>query len=127
MELIEAIEAREVLDSRGNPTVEVDVLLEDGSVHAACNVENAAYGPSMCAERSAVFKAVSERGPGVRVLAAVVYTPTSRPTSPCGPCRQVLSEFGPDALVVCVCDGEEELRTDLTSLLPHPFCADGRD
>ncbi|NIP37268.1 MAG: cytidine deaminase [Thermoplasmata archaeon] len=97
------------------------VLLADGSVFSGCNVENAAYGPTICAERTAVVKAVSERGPDIRIEAVVVYTPTRGPTPPCGPCRQVVSEFGPEALVVSVCDGEEELRTDMRELLPYQF------
>ncbi len=97
------------------------VLLEDGSVFSGCNVENPAYGPTMCAERTAIFKAVSERGPDIRVSMVVVYTPTSRPTPPCGPCRQVISEFGREARVVSVCDGDQVLDTDLVELLPHAF------
>jgi cytidine deaminase len=104
--------------------VGASVLLEDGSAFSGCNVENSAYGPTMCAERTAIFKAVSERGPGIRVSTVVVYTPTPRPTPPCGPCRQVISEFGREARVVCVCDGDQVLDTDLVDLLPHAFSAE---
>jgi cytidine deaminase len=97
------------------------LLLADGSVVSGCNVENVAYGPTICAERTAVVKAVSERGPRIRIEAVVVYTPTQRPTPPCGPCRQVISEFGPDAEVVCVCDGEGEIRASMLELLPYGF------
>jgi cytidine deaminase len=97
------------------------VLLDDGSVHSGCNVENVAYGPTICAERTAVVKAVSERGPRIRIEAVVVYTPTQLPTPPCGPCRQVISEFGPDAEVLCVCDGDEEIRASMLELLPYQF------
>lgn len=99
------------------------VLLEDGSVFSGCNVENSAYGPTMCAERTAVFKAVSERGPDIRISTVVVYTPTPRPTPPCGPCRQVVSEFGREARVVSVCDSDQVLDADLVELLPHAFSA----
>jgi cytidine deaminase len=97
------------------------VLLSGGDIFSGCNVENVAYGPTICAERTAVVKAVSERGPDVQIEAVVVYTPTPRPTPPCGPCRQVISEFGPDAVVVCVCDGEEEIRAGMQELLPYQF------
>jgi cytidine deaminase len=97
------------------------VLLADGTIFSGCNVENIAYGPTICAERTAVVKAVSERGPEIRIEAVVVYTPTQRPTPPCGPCRQVISEFGPHAEVVCVCDGEDEIRASMQELLPHQF------
>jgi cytidine deaminase len=50
-----------------------------------------------------------------------VYTPTSTPTAPCGTCRQVLNEFGPEALVLCVCDGPGTIRASLPDLLPHAF------
>ncbi|HEX8958368.1 MAG TPA: cytidine deaminase, partial [Solirubrobacterales bacterium] len=69
---------------------------EAGSeIFAGCNVENASYDLTICAERSAVVQAISA---GYRkLLAVVVYTPTETPTAPCGACRQVLFEFGPDA------------------------------
>jgi cytidine deaminase len=95
------------------------VLTDDGAITAGCNVENASYGLTVCAERNAVFRAVAEGR--TRVVAVAVYTPTPRPTAPCGACRQVLYEFGPGAEVVGVCDGPETLRARLTDLLPHAF------
>ena len=74
------------------------VLAASGKVFSGCNVENASYGLCNCAERTAIFNAVAA---GEQVLrAVVVYTPTANPTSPCGACRQVISEFGPRARVV---------------------------
>ena len=68
-------------------------LTEDDAIFAGCNVENASYGLTVVAERNAIFQAV---GMGKRVIrAVVVFTPTPRPTSPCGACRQVINEFGP--------------------------------
>ena len=65
------------------------------------------------------------RRPGRRhaavIRAVVVYTPTSEPTAPCGACRQVINEFGPDAEVRCICDGPGELRFRLSELLPAAF------
>ena len=95
------------------------VLAEDGSIYSGCNVENASYGLTVCAERVAVFKAVTA---GLRsIRAIVVYTPTSSPTAPCGACRQVLFEFGPGAQVLSACDSDETLEWSVTDLLPNAF------
>lgn len=97
------------------------VLTEDGQLFDGCNVENASYGLTICAERSAVFQMAAR---GARKIAAVViYTPTPTPVAPCGACRQVVMEFGPDALVVSVCDGPGILRKKLSELLPDAFGA----
>src|SRR5437868_4726829 len=77
------------------------LLSADDKLFAGCNVENASYGLSICAERSALFQAVVAGARAIR--AVVVYTPTPAPAPPCGACRQVLNEFGPDAVVVAVC------------------------
>jgi len=91
----------------------------DGRVFAACNVENASYGLTVCAERSAIFSMVAA---GAREIAAlVVYTSTGSPVTPCGACRQVLIEFGRDADVVCVCSSEQSLSFKAGDLLPHAF------
>jgi len=95
------------------------VLTESGHIFVGCNVENASYGLTICAERNAVFQTVAnaERG----ILAVAIYTPTLEPAAPCGACRQVINEFGPDALVVSVCDGSNVLRKKLSELLPEAF------
>ncbi len=95
------------------------VLTESGEVIAGCNVENASYGLTMCAERNAVFQAVARGASSIR--AVVVYTPTPVPTAPCGACRQVLNEFGPECMVFCVCDGPGMIRAQLSALLPKAF------
>lgn len=90
-----------------------------GTVFAGCNVENASYGLTICAERNAVFQMAAA---GERELAAiVVYTPTPTPTAPCGACRQVLNEFNPDAEVMCLCDGPDVFRATVRELLPAAF------
>jgi cytidine deaminase len=95
------------------------VLGRTGKVYAGCNVENASYGLCNCAERSAIFAAITA---GERTIRAVaVYTPTPLPTAPCGACRQVINEFGPDALVICICDGRSRIETKLSALLPAAF------
>ncbi len=95
------------------------LLAEDGQIFTGCNVENAAYGPSICAERTAIVKAVSE---GVRKFKAIGVVCESAPGSwPCGVCRQVLSEFGTEiAIVVNLPDGKLESAT-ISELLPHMF------
>jgi cytidine deaminase len=88
-----------------------------GRVFAACNVENASYGLTVCAERAAVFKAISE---GESRLVAVAVA-TENGGSPCGACRQVLREFGPTMRVLVV-DGAGRTRAyTLTDLLPDSF------
>ena len=95
------------------------VLTESGAVVGGCNVENASYGLTLCAERNAVFQAIARGASAIR--AVVVYTPTDAPTAPCGACRQVLNEFGPDCEVLCVCDGPATIQARLDSLLPCAF------
>jgi cytidine deaminase len=95
------------------------LLTDTGDVYAACNVENASYGLSVCAERNAVFQMVAAGARGI--VAIAVYTPTPTPAAPCGACRQVMNEFGPNVRVVCVCDGEERIDTTLDRLLPTAF------
>jgi cytidine deaminase len=91
----------------------------DGSMFSGCNVENASSGLAICAERNAVFQAVSSGHTKIRRV--VVFTPTQTPTTPCGACRQVLSEFSADAAVLCVCLGPDSISTTLAELLPLRF------
>jgi cytidine deaminase len=94
-------------------------ILTESGIYAGCNVENASYGLCNCAERTAIFSAVAA---GRRQLrAVVVYTPTQTPTLPCGACRQVINEFGPEAAVISLCDGPSHLSTGAADLLPHSF------
>jgi cytidine deaminase len=95
------------------------ILTETGKIFAGCNVENASYGLCNCAERTAIFSAIAagER----KVSAVVVYTPTSTATASCGACRQVINEFGPEALVISVCDSKARLESTVSQLLPASF------
>lgn len=94
------------------------VLAGSGRVYAGANVENSSFGLTTCAERSAVSAAVSagER----RINAVLVYANTKELTPPCGACRQVISEFGPDAEVVMTNGRRFETRR-LSDLLPSGF------
>jgi cytidine deaminase len=95
------------------------ILSGSGKIYAGCNVENASFGLCNCAERTALFTAIAAGEREVRAVA--VYTPTPAPTSPCGACRQVLNEFGPDCLVICAnLRGDRRVST-LTALLPDAF------
>jgi cytidine deaminase len=94
---------------------------EDGTIITGCNIENATYGLTLCAERVAMFKAVSD---GHRRFTRIaVVADTDAPTSPCGPCRQILWEFGGDLEVVMANLHHETARHRLLALLPLPFDA----
>jgi cytidine deaminase len=95
------------------------VLTDDGQMFEGCNVENASYGLTICAERSAVFQMVARAKQDI--IALVIYTPTPEPAAPCGACRQVINEFGPEALIISVCDGTDVLKKKLSDLLPGAF------
>jgi cytidine deaminase len=97
------------------------VLTDGGEIFAGCNVENASYGLTICAERSAVFQAVAGAAGPLSIRAVVVFTPTESPTAPCGACRQVINEFGPHAEVISICNGTGMLETRLDLLLPIAF------
>jgi len=93
----------------------------DGAIITGCNIENATYGLTICAERVAMFKALSE---GHRHFTRIaVVADTEDPTSPCGPCRQILWEFGGNIDVVLANLKEEKGRFSLSDLLPLPFDA----
>ncbi len=114
-----ASEAREnAYAAYSNYQVGAALLTRSGRIFTGCNVENAAYPDSMCAERVAVFKAVSE---GEREFAAIAVV-TSNGGTPCGSCRQVLAEFGVDTLVV-IADAEGHILQEQTvaDLLPGAF------
>lgn len=95
------------------------VVAEDGTLFTGCNVESASYGLTMCAERVAIFKGVSE---GKRRFTRVaVVTDAEKLTSPCGACRQLLWEFAPDAEVI-LANLQGELKTlTVRELLPDAF------
>ena len=99
------------------------IATEDGSIFSGCNVENASFGATICAERGAIARMIAsgESSP----VACVVVTGGEKPASPCGICRQVLAEFAKDMPVVLVGDleggGEVRKETTLGALLPDRF------
>jgi len=98
------------------------LLAEDGRIFHGCNVENASFGLTVCAERNAVFAAVAA---GARRFAGlVVVTSSLQPVTPCGACRQVLHEFAPDFEVRCYGQAGDELVTSCSELLPRAFVSE---
>jgi cytidine deaminase len=96
------------------------VLTRTGQIYPGVNVENASYGLTVCAERAAIFAAVAQEGPEMRLKALAVVSDQPGPCSPCGACRQVIFEFGPDALVIFQGqNGLEEVA--IARLLPASF------
>jgi cytidine deaminase len=96
------------------------ILTDRGTLYSGCNVENASYGLTICAERNAIFAAVAAEGSGMRIKAVAVATERDGPCAPCGACRQVIFEFGPDAVVLFRGQaGTQQMA--ITNLLPEGF------
>ena len=92
---------------------------EDGSVFTGCTVETAALGSTICAERTACCKAVSEGRRAFRRIA--IYADSENWCTPCGACRQFLAEFSPEMEVLCAKAGDRYVSYKLSELLPHTF------
>lgn len=91
---------------------------ENGRIYTGCNIENGSYGATMCAERTAIFKAVSE---GAEKISKIAITAEGNMPYPCGMCRQVMSEFcSSDTKVILECDGKVEIYT-FGELMPYGF------
>jgi cytidine deaminase len=101
------------------------VLCENGEIFAGCNVENASYGLTMCAERNAIFQAVAKGALSKerKLKAVVVVTPTEKLTPPCGACRQVIYEFceEADADIFIFGEADDAQQFKLSALLPDAF------
>ncbi len=96
------------------------ILTSKGDIFAGCNVENSSYGMTNCAERTAIFSAVAAKGPDLEIVAVAVTNAQNVPCSPCGACRQVIFEFGPEAVIFYQGDkGDKE--SHITELLPEGF------
>jgi cytidine deaminase len=96
------------------------ILTSSGKVFAGCNVENASYGMTNCAERTAIFSAVTQLGPKMEIRAVAVTNDKGVPCSPCGACRQVIYEFGPDATIFFE-GASGPKQNHITELLPEGF------
>lgn len=102
------------------------LLTSHGEIIAGCNVENISYGLTNCAERTAIFAAraagqLGSAGGGPTILAVAVVAKGATPPTPCGACRQVLAEFGPQCVVICANLRGAQQRHTLAELLPHAF------
>jgi len=96
------------------------LLTNHGKVYSGCNVENSSYGLTNCAERTAIFSAIADAGPKLRIRAVAVLNAKGEPCAPCGACRQVIFEFGPEAIIFFPgVDGWKE--TSINDLLPEGF------
>ncbi|NLY21230.1 MAG: cytidine deaminase [Tissierellia bacterium] len=91
---------------------------DDGKIYTGVNIEIASYSPTLCAERTAIFKAVSE---GSTKVKKIVVVGDSDWTYPCGVCRQVIREFGKDAIIIIAKDEDNYREYTLDELLPHSF------
>lgn len=96
------------------------VLLTNGKIFVGCNVENASYGMTNCAERTAIFSAVAALGPKIEIRAVAVTNDQGVPCSPCGACRQVIYEFGPNAMIYFRGSNGPK-QAHITELLPEGF------
>lgn len=95
------------------------ILSEDGRVFSGCNIENVSYGATNCAERTAIFKGISE---GVKSIKAIAITSDEEDfTYPCGICRQVICEFGRGIDIILVNNKGETKRSSIEELLPNSF------
>ena len=96
------------------------ILTSKGDIFTGCNVENSSYGMTNCAERTAIFSAVAAKGPALEIVAVAVTNAQGVACSPCGACRQVIYEFGPEAVVFY--QGKDgDAQSHITELLPEGF------
>jgi len=96
------------------------LLTSKGEIFAGCNVENASYSVTNCAERTAIFSAITQSGPKLNIRAIAVVNDHDVPCSPCGACRQVIYEFGPEA-VVFFKSAKGWKASPIAELLPEGF------
>jgi cytidine deaminase len=96
------------------------LLTAKGEMFLGCNVENASYGVTNCAERTAIFSAVAQSGPKLKIRAIAIVNDQDVPCSPCGACRQVIYQFGPEATVIFK-SSKGWKETPIAKLLPEGF------
>jgi cytidine deaminase len=118
-----AIEAREhAYAPYSNFKVGAVLVGPQGQWFAGCNIENVAFSPTNCAERTAIYRAISDGYEPRSFQALVVIADTAQPITPCGVCRQVLLELcSPDMVVICSNLTGDYLETTVSALLPHAF------
>jgi cytidine deaminase len=97
------------------------ILLESGEIVTGCNVENASYRLTSCAEQSAIVRAVAQFGPAIRIRAVAVANLNQTPCQPCGACRQTIAEFAPPHAVILFPGAGGPTTCTLADLLPSAF------
>jgi cytidine deaminase len=112
--------ARTAYAPYSNFLVGAAILTEGGAVHAGCNVENASYGLTICAERNAATSMVSAGPADRRIKSVAIFSPNASPCFPCGACRQFLREFGCEEVVVEDASGKPR-RYPFEEILPNSF------
>ncbi|MBP2033044.1 cytidine deaminase [Clostridium algifaecis] len=119
--IYKAIKAREeAYAPYSNFKVGASVMTEDGSIYSGCNIENASYGATNCAERTAIFKAVSEGHRKLKAI-AIVGSPEEY-TYPCGICRQVIVEFSQDNMDIIIAKNKDDyIVKKLDEIMPGAF------
>ena len=103
------------------------IVTSDGKVYVGCNVENSSFGMTNCAERTAIFTAIAdrERGGKLDIKAVAVVNRDGVPCAPCGACRQVIYEFGPNAIIIYRNKDGKIAQTPIAELLPEGFRLEG--
>jgi cytidine deaminase len=96
------------------------ILTTTGQIFAGCNVENASYGMTNCAERTAIFSAVAQLGPALEIQSIAIVNDRDAPCAPCGACRQVIYEFGPKTTIYFL-SASGWKTVPITDLLPDGF------
>lgn len=108
-----------------NKKIGASILLSNGQLYSGCNIENASYGGTVCAERVAIWKAFSENSSDVKITEVCVASDEQTPWPPCGFCLQVLSEFAePDTKITLINLGEAQKVYKFKDLFPEAFKAD---
>ncbi|MDB9857326.1 cytidine deaminase [Amylibacter sp.] len=102
-----------------NFTVGAAILMEGGTIIRGANIENASFGATICAERSAIASALSQGHRGIKAIAVTNATDTK--ITPCGICRQVIYEYGTDIPIICSNQSGEHMIHSISDLLPHAF------
>jgi cytidine deaminase len=99
------------------------IVTSEGKVYVGCNVENSSFGMTNCAERTAIFTAIADRGRSGKldIKAVAVVNRDGVPCAPCGACRQVIYEFGPTAVIIYRDKQGKIVQTPITELLPEGF------
>jgi cytidine deaminase len=118
-----AVEARQFSHSPySTKKIGAAIQLDNGKIYSGCNIENASYGGTVCAERVAIWKAFSENKLPVKIKTVVVCSQESSPWPPCGFCRQVISEFSsPDTEIILVNTEKKEIELKFSDIFPLAF------